>query len=925
MALQAGTTLGPYEIQAPLGAGGMGEVYKARDTRLDRTVAIKVLPEHLATDPDLKQRFEREAKAIAALSHPHICALHDIGNQDGIDFLVMEHLDGQTLAQRLENGALPLDDAIQIAIEIADALDKAHRQGIVHRDLKPGNIMLTKSGAKLLDFGLAKLKTAGGMGAEGLTAQVTQSEPLTSQGSILGTLQYMAPEQLEGRNADARSDIFAFGAVVYEMVTGRKAFEGDSQASLIGAILHTVPPQVSAVHPEVARPLDRLVAKCLAKDPDRRWQTASDLVDDLRWISEAPDAEQTGDMPAPAKPAWRVLPWMLAAAAIVAGVLLGRAWFEGSTVAPVQELTRFTVDLDPGLRLSGGAPLEVAEFALQRPSRQSLLLSPDGRHLAYLASDGDKTRIYWRPMDQAQSVPLPGTEGPYEPFFSPGGTEVGFFNGFRFKRVSLESGEVRTITTSGLEGFSVGGSWTTADTIVLSTGEAVWEVPADGGTLNRLTAPGAGLHILYPELLPGAGALLFNVQTGLTTPPSEWNIVVYSLDTHDRKVVVEGGSDPRYVPSGHILFVRLGTLMAVPFDVERLEATGPPVAVLEDVLHAERGGHANLNTGAAQFSVSHSGTLAYAPGGIYPVNEHPLVWLDRSGTSEPLSLPPRAYLDPRFSPDGTRLVYMQGVEGDRQLWVYDIALETPTRLTAAGENLWPVWSPNGTRLAFTSRVEGRFPMFTMAADGSGEPQRITASDGGFEQPGSWSSDDVLAFVQGTDIWTVSMDGDGSPQPFVEDPFRTWWPAFSPDGRWLAYASDETGRPEVYVRPFPAGEPGYRISTAGGRSPVWSADGRQLFFRVVSERQVAEMMVVDVRTDAVFTRSQPRKLFESAAPRAAGLPGEFIRTVPSRAYDISPDGQRFVIPDEDHYEQQPATSINIVLNWTKELLERVPVN
>ncbi len=473
MALQAGTTLGPYEIQAPLGAGGMGEVYKARDTRLDRTVAIKVLPEHLATGPDLKQRFEREAKAIAALSHPHICALHDIGNQDGIDFLVMEHLDGQTLAQRLENGALPLDDAIQIAIEIADALDKAHRQGIVHRDLKPGNIMLTKSGAKLLDFGLAKLKTAGGMGAEGLTAQVTQSEPLTSQGSILGTLQYMAPEQLEGRNADARSDIFAFGAVVYEMVTGRKAFEGDSQASLIGAILHTVPPQVSAVHPEVARPLDRLVAKCLAKDPDRRWQTASDLVDDLRWISEAPDAEQTGDMPAPAKPAWRVLPWMLAAAAIVAGVLLGRAWFEGSTVAPVQELTRFTVDLDPGLRLSGGAPLEVAEFALQRPSRQSLLLSPDGRHLAYLASDGDKTRIYWRPMDQAQSVPLPGTEGPYEPFFSPGGTEVGFFNGFRFKRVSLESGEVRTITTSGLEGFSVGGSWTTADTIVLSTGEAV--------------------------------------------------------------------------------------------------------------------------------------------------------------------------------------------------------------------------------------------------------------------------------------------------------------------------------------------------------------------------------------------------------------------------------------------------------------------
>ena len=374
MPLTTGTRLGPYEIQSQLGAGGMGEVYKARDSRLDRTVAIKVLPAHVATDPDLKQRFEREAKAIAALNHPHICTLHDIGSEGGTDFLVMEYLDGQTLAQRLENGALPLEEALQVAIAIADALDKAHRQGIVHRDLKPGNIMLTKTGAKLLDFGLAKLKTAGGVGVEGLTAQVTQSEPLTSQGSILGTLQYMAPEQLDGRNVDARSDVFAFGAVVYEMVTGRKAFESTSQASLIGAILHTVPPQLSAVEPPPP-PLDRLVAKCLAKDPDRRWQTASDLVDELRWLSEAPAPGPTGAAVAPGPTAWRG-PWILAgilAGAAVVGLLLTLAPWAPWRAVPAPRSTELTF----------------TPFSFEQGGQRDAVWSPDGTAVAFAARQAD--------------------------------------------------------------------------------------------------------------------------------------------------------------------------------------------------------------------------------------------------------------------------------------------------------------------------------------------------------------------------------------------------------------------------------------------------------------------------------------------------------------------------------------------------------
>ena len=488
MALQPGTTLGPYQIESPLGAGGMGEVYKATDTRLDRTVAIKVLPEHVASDPDLKQRFEREARTVAALNHPHICTLHDIGSQDGIDFLVMEYLDGQTVAQRLEKGALPLDQALQIAIDMADALDKAHRQGIVHRDLKPANIMLTKAGAKLLDFGLAKLKPPEQAG--GLSALPTQPADLTQQGAILGTFQYMAPEQLEGQEADARTDIFAFGAVVYEMVTGKKAFEGKSQASLITAIMSADPPDLSVSQPLSPLSLDRVGRKCLAKNPDARWQTATDLQDELRWVVERGAEPQSTRQTR----TWRLLPWLAVGASVLLATIL---------------LTQFRTG-DPGLRrtthryqvLPGDA--NVGVFGIAATSG-GLTVSPDGRNFVFAATDSDGQRQLWiQPVDQLDARALEGTEGARLPFWSADSREVGYVAQDRFRSVDIATSAIREIGSAPVRG-SPGGSWSADGTILFSTSEGISRISASGGTPTPLVHAGAGrgdLRQRWPTFLP---------------------------------------------------------------------------------------------------------------------------------------------------------------------------------------------------------------------------------------------------------------------------------------------------------------------------------------------------------------------------------------------------------------------------------------
>ena len=723
----------------------------------------------------------------------------------------------------------------------------------------------------------------------------------------------MAPEQLEGKEADARTDIFAFGAVVYEMVTGKRAFEGTSQASLVGAIMNHQPTPVTEVQPVSPPMLDHVIRACLAKSPEDRCQSATDLMRELKWVSHTEPAgpiETSGPVP------WtKMLP--VALAVLIVGVLIGGIAFRNPASSPESGVTRFLIDVAAGSRLSGGA--------LQRPARQNIALSPDGTHLVYAATDGESSRLYLRPMDQDQAIPMSGTEGASSPFFSPDGESIGFFVGEmgeegQLMRVSTEGGDPRTISVS-VPGFNnAWASWTSDHNILLVYEDGLFQVSDNGGSPNQLTSvdrsQGRGLH-LYPEMLPGGRAILFNVRQGEI--PSEWNIVAQSLETGEQHLLVEGGSDPRYVESGHIVFARAGTLMAVPFDVQRLEVTGDPVVVLEDVMHTERGGDSYRRMGDGQFAVSRSGTLAYAPGGVYPVGQNVLVWVDRDGEVEPLPGLPASTAFQRVSPDGTRLVYAQGPGGEQQIWVYDIELELPLQLTFQGTNVTPVWSPDGSRVAFASDGGdgGPLNLFSMAADGSGDPQRLAESDR-LQLPSSWSRDGVLAFTQHVegfqwDIMTLSTDGASEPRPFLDAPFNQEYPAFSPDGRWLAYSSNETGRQEVYVRPFPAGEPVFPVSPGGGKAPLWTADGRQLVYRDANNDD--RIMVVDVTTDSGFERSRPSLLFE----------GPYGSNFPIRSYDITPDGQRFVMRQGQASEPEPVTSLNVVLNWFEELNRLAPTD
>ena len=885
----------------------MGEVYKARDTRLDRTVAIKVLPSHLADKPQLRERFEREARTVASLNHPHICVLHDIGEQDGIHFLVMEYLKGETLAQRLDKGPLPLNQVLQYAIEIADALDKAHRQGVTHRDLKPGNIMLTKSGSKLLDFGLAKL-TQGSVPAVPLSQLPTAIDSLTVEGTILGTLQYMAPEQVEGKvdEVDARTDIFAFGAVVYEMATGKKAFEGKSQASLIAAILDRDPPPMASLQPMTPSALDRVVRKCLAKEQERRWQAASDVCDELKWIAEggSETGVPTAAAPIPARTGWRrVLSWSMASLFVGAIIASIAVWNLKPAPSPAPgPVSRFVMTLPAGERLErgfGGTPI---------------LLSPDGTHLVYVASHSGVRQLYLRSMDSLEAQPIPGTEDGDDPFFSPDGQWLGFLapgpSGYAVKKVSITGGEPLTLCEC-VDNVR-GASWGPNDTIVFapSVGSGIWQVSANGGTPQVLTTLDSGKNETshrWPELLPGGNAVLFTVG-----PEGGWadaEIVVQRLDTGERRVLVQGGTYAHYLPAGHLVYLRQGTLMVVPFDLTRLEVTGNAVPVLEGISQ-------NPGSGAPRLSFSSFGSVAYLPASFgESLDVATLVWVDRKGVIQPLEAPPRPYVFQRLSPDGRRVAV--GVTGARtNIWVYGILGESLTRLTFEGTNFMPVWAGGGSRIAFFSRRAGPTNLFWKASDGSGVAERLTTT--GYTQlPSSWSPDGkLLAFTEldpdtGGDLWVLPLEGDRKPQPFLKTPFFEGGAMFSPDGRWLAYTSNESSRYEVYVQPFPATGAKWQVSSGGGQQPVWARNGRELFYLVNNQRK---LMAAEISTQPAFSASNPRELFELQRVTGIAPPGYAI-------YDVSPDGQRFLIVQES--EQQQATPINVVLNWFEELKRRVP--
>ena len=903
MALALGTKLGPYEILATLGAGGMGEVYRARDARLGRDVAIKILPPQFSSDPVRKQRFEHEAKTISTLNHPHICTLYDIGRQDGTDYLVMEYLEGETLAQRLEKSPLPLDQVLRNAIEIADALDKAHRQGVVHRDLKPGNIMLTKSGAKLLDFGLAKAMAAGVADA---TAAATFGRPITAEGTIVGTFQYMAPEQLEGKEADARSDIFAFGAVIHEMATGKKAFGGKSQASVIAAILERDPPPISSLQPMAPPALDRVVKICLAKDPDDRWQTAHDLAGELQWIAEA--GTQAG-VPAP--------------------VVSRRMVRERLTQAAAASMTLIAIALAIGFVLRAPKPPQPlrlnaeigADATLATDWGPSAILSPDGTLMALVVTDSDqKRRIYVRSFDQLQATALSGTENARNPFFSPDGQWLGFFADGKLKKVSVHGGAAVVLCDASNDR---GGSWGEDGTIVFTPvlRAALFKVSSAGGSPQPLTTldqqAGEVTH-RWPQVLPGGKAILFT--SGITTGSYEdAEIAVYSMSSGQRKTVQRGGFHGRYLPSGHIVYMHGGTLFAVPFDLKRLEVIGRPAPILEGVA-------AVPDNGGAQFSFSATGNLVYVAshGGSQNLS---IYWMDRQGKFAPLRDTPGGYRNPAFSPDGKRLA-VEINDGKRtDIWVYEWQRDTLTRLTFGGRhNYRPVWTPDGQRITYSSFEDaGGFSIYLKQADGAGDAVRLIESKNETYAQ-SWRPDGkVLAFYQlntGTswDVMTLAVEGNGKsgwkpgePQSFLNSPFSEMTPAFSPDGHWLAYQSDESGNFEVYVRPFPGPGGKWQISTAGGVFPKWSRNSRELFYATQDNKVMA----------STYTASGDS--FHADKPQLWS-PGQLSSTYGVVAYnfDPHPDGKRFAVLKAPGTGEVPKVDkVSFIFNFFDELRRKVP--
>ena len=886
MTFAAGTRLGPYEIVAPLGAGGMGEVYKARDTRLDRVVAIKVLPTHLSEDPVRRQRFEAEARAISKLSHPHICTLYDIGRDGSIDFLVMEYMEGETLADRLMKGPLPPDQVLRHATDLASALDKAHRQGIVHRDLKPGNIMLTRSGAKLLDFGLAKSSSSLVAMLPDLSATPTQNLALTAEGTIVGTVQYMAPEQLEAKEADARTDIFAFGAVIYEMATGRKAFSGTSQASLISAIMKEEPAPISQTQPMAPPALDHIVKICLAKDPNERWQNAYDLMRDLKWIAET-GALTGGPEPGTARRRTRERAWMLLALVLaLATIALTVGRFSGGGAR------------EEGAIRASILPPEKSTFSFGSLNSGPVAISRDGRLLTFVARTPDGRALLWvQPLDAVSARPMAGTEGASFPFWSPDSRSIGFFADSKLKRIDVQGGPPRTLCEASI---GRGGSWSEDGTIVFApdVNDAINRIPASGGEPAPVTLPDETrqqFNHRWPWFLPGGRQFLFFARSSLDEATG---IYVASLDSGKQKFIMASRSNAIYAPPGYLLFVRENTLMAQPFDAGRLEITGDAIPIANPV-------SVNIAVQRAIVSVSSSGVLAYK-GGVL-TNDTRLEWFDRSGQSGGVVGDPATRIMARLSPDGQRLVdQITDPQMNSDLWIYDFSRGAKTRFTFDPHiETYPVWSPDGTRIVYASNRAGPFQMFMKATSGVGPEEALIHEPDVSARPCSWSSDGkYIAYARRQrkgltrgDIWILPFFGERKPFPFLQSEFEEAIPSFSPDGRFMAYVSNESGRNEVYLTPFPGADGKWQVSTAGGTGPVWRSDGRELFYLAPDNKLMsAEIEPRDSRLEI----GSARPLFQT---RAVAISGTF---------DVSADGKRFLVVTEG--ESPNSEPITLVVNW-----------
>jgi eukaryotic-like serine/threonine-protein kinase len=898
MPLAHGTKLGPYEIIGPLGAGGMGEVYRARDTRLNRTVAIKILPDHLADRSDLRERFEREARTIASLNHSNICTIYDVGHQNGTDFLVMEYLEGETLAQRLLKGPLAVEQVLQYAIQIADALDKAQRKGITHRDLKPGNIILTKSGAKLLDFGLAKLNQQAAFSNATLSAAptLTSKDSITGEGSIVGTLQYMAPEQIEGREVDARTDIFAFGAVVYEMATGKRAFEGKSQASLIAKILETDPPPISSLQPMTPPALDRIVKTCLAKDPDERWQNAADLARELKWIAEAgAQARSNASVVLPARKVAalrrRTLLYLICAAGAVLAVAIGGAILirPGAGRAPsAPSVMRTSIALPIGQTLA----VDDADYPMA--------LSSDGSRLAYVAEEQTGSQLYVRELSDLEPKAIAGTSGARHPFFSPDGHWVGFFAEGSLQRVSIAGGAPLRICN--ISGSSLGGSWGPDNTIVFAArGAGLNKVNAAGGVPQALAGSELGT---WPEILPDNKTILFSIGTAIAIIPLSGgtrHILARTNDSSLEGPAVLGTGwilQARFVSSGYLVYGQSpGVVRAMPFDLESLSLKGSPVSMVDNVERAPDGG-------AIYFALSNSGLLLYAPTGEH----HQLVWVDRNGAETPISPNRAAFRNPRLSPNGKFIAVAVSDETRRSdIWIYDAAGGAKRRLTTEGHNLGPVWTPDGTRVTFWS--DGS--VVEMRASGNGTTDILLPRDHD-RIPCSWSADGQNLLFEQTEtaaysLWRFTPGAHTASPTLLLRPTSGDCGLLSPNGKWVAYVSSESGRAEVYVDSYPALVEKIAVSTDGGRRPQWSRDGRELYYR-----QGDAVMAVSLDTNVSFRAAKPRRLFV----------GHYSGESQEPAFDVSPDGRRLLMIKSD--DAATLRQINVVLNWIDELKGKVPV-
>jgi Tol biopolymer transport system component len=855
----------------------MGEVYRALDTRLERTVAIKILPEQLSSDPVRKQRFEREAKTISSLNHPHICVLHDIGSQDGISYLVMECVEGETLAKRLEKGPLPLEQVLKYGMQIADALDKAHRSGVVHRDLKPGNIMLTSSGAKLLDFGLAKPAVPLTSMAT-LTAAVTQSSPMTEQGAIVGTFQYMSPEQVEGKELDGRSDIFSLGALLYEMLTGKRAFEGKSQFSVASAILEKEPAPISSVRPLTPASLDHAIRRCLAKDLEDRWQAARDVAVELKWIGES--GSQGASLAMRSAVPW--LPWVLCGV-LVTGLAAGAVWWRGSR--PAEQTMYFP-----------------APFSF--PVRD-MAIAPNGHTVAVVGDreSGGKSTLWLYEVGSRDARSLANTDGASFPFWSPDGQSLGFFAEGKLKRLDIAGGSPQTLCDAP---SGRGGTWNSGGVILFTPsgqiGDVVNRISASGGVPQRITVLDSSRSESshrWPKFLPDGKHYLFmafNVSKQTDTDA----IYVGSLDSSEKKFLTKATANPAYAAPGYFVFYRENTLFAQRIDLTKFELTGEASPILTDTQYQPRIGH-------AAFSVSNSRVLLAQTGNGVSLSR--LEWFDRNGKEAGMVGKPDVYANIDLAPNGKFVALDKSEMGNQDVWIYDLQSETTKRMTFdPAIDAMPVWSPDGKRVVFASSRKQTFDLYLKTTDGAQEEKAIEAAAGEDKFPSAWSRDGkYILYTRGTDLWFLTfpeLEG----QLFLKAPSAMKNGQFSPDGKWVAYASNESGKWEIYVTSFPDAHGKWEVSNGGGDQPRWRGDGKELFYLTAD----GKIMAAAVKEGANFNAAAPAALFQ-ASERALVATSEQVE------YDVSQDGQRFLI--NTYVRNGEIQSMTVVLNWDAELKKK----